>query len=651
MVRVSPYAAVGEAPITEVRWDAGFWGDRVAQLASTAIPSMWTRVLNDPSVGHAFANFRIAAGLEEGRHAGPPFFDGDLYKWLEAAASTYAATRDAELERLMAEVVPVIALAQRADGYLHTPVLIAQRRADGSVRELSDRLHFEVYNLGHLMTAACRHHIATGSDELLAVARRAADYLRGYFADPTPERAKNSICPSHYMGLVDLGRATGEAAYVRLAASLIDMRSLIRDGTDDNQDRIPFRQQRKAVGHAVRANYLYAGAADVLAETGDETLREPLEAIWADVTGTKLLVTGGAGVLYDGVSPDGADDHDAIQRVHQAYGRPYQLPALTAYDETCANIGNALWNWRMFKLTGEARFLEVVETVLYNSMLVGISLDGTRFSYRNALRQVDDLPFHLRWSRTRERFITSYCCPPNVLRTIAASATWAYGASDAGAWVNLYGSSTLDTTLPGGEPLRVVQRTGYPWDGAVEITVERAPARPLALHLRIPAWAHGASIRMNSRPAGVDAVPGAFARIERAWSAGDRLELDLPMRPRLLVAHPLAEEIRNQVAVARGPVVYCLESKDLPGGVRVSDIVMPSDVALRESRGTGPFGGMVLLSARALRHEVEGGPQRELYRTLGRHALRRQDVTMIPYFAWDNRGLSEMSTWLPVRWA
>ena len=502
------------------------------------------------------------------------------------------------------------------------------------------------------MTAACRHRQATGSDELLAVARRAADYLRGYFANPTPERAKNSICPSHYMGLVDLApghrrrlvRAPGRVAHRHARPHQPTARTTTRTGSRSGR-------QRQAVGHAVRANYLYAGAADVLAETGDQTLREPLEAIWADVTGTKLLVTGGAGALYDGVSPDGADDHNAIQRIHQAYGRPYQLPAITAYNETCANIGNALWNWRMFKLTGEARFVDVVENVLYNSVLVGISLDGTRFSYRNALRQERDLPFHLRWSRTRERFITSYCCPPNVLRTIAGSAAWAFGASAAGVWVNLYGASTLDTTLPGGEPVRLVQRTDYPWDGAVEIAFERAPGRAFAVNLRIPGWARGASIRVNGRRAGVEAEPGTYARLERTWAAGDRVEIDLPMRPRLLVAHPLAEEIRNQVAVARGPLVYCLESKDLPDGMQVSDVVMPSDAVFEERKGEGVFDGMVLLSTRALRLDVEGGPQRELYRTLGRHTLRRQDATLIPYFAWDNRGSSEMSTWLPVRWA
>jgi uncharacterized protein len=284
-------------------------------------------------------------------------------------------------------------------------------------------------------------------------------------------------------------------------------------------------------------------------------------------------------------------------------------------------------------------------------VLVGISLDGTRFSYRNALRQERELPFHLRWSRTRERFITSYCCPPNVLRTIAGSAAWAFGASAAGVWVNLYGASTLDTTLPGGEPVRITQRTDYPWGGEVRIEVERAPGRAFTVNLRIPGWARGASIRVNGRRAGAAAEPGTYARLERTWAAGDRVEIDLPMRPRLLVAHPLAEEIRNQVAVARGPLVYCLESKDLPDGVRVSDVVMPSDAVFGERKGTGVFDGMVLLSTRALRLEVEGGPQRELYRALGRHTLRRQDATLIPYFAWDNRGLSEMSTWLPVRWA
>jgi DUF1680 family protein len=295
--------------------------------------------------------------------------------------------------------------------------------------------------------------------------------------------------------------------------------------------------------------------------------------------------------------------------------------------------------------------MDVVETVLYNGMLAGVSLDGTRFFYRNALRRERELPFHLRWSDARERFITSYCCPPNLLRAIAGSAAWAYGASPAGVWVNLYGSSELATMLPDAARVRLRQRTDYPWDGRVELTVEAAPSRPLAIQLRVPGWARGASILVNGKPADSTPVPGSYVSLERGWSPGDRVDLQLPVRPRLLVSHPLVEETRNQVAVARGPLVYCLESCDLPEGVSVSDVLLPSDITWAERRGDGVLAGMVLLEGKALRLEASGNSPDQLYRELPRgHRLRPQQVRLVPYFAWDNRGRGEMSVWLAVRW-
>jgi DUF1680 family protein len=288
------------------------------------------------------------------------------------------------------------------------------------------------------------------------------------------------------MGLVDLYRATGKRQYLDLVVRLVEMRALMEGGGDDNQDRIPFRRQTQALGHAVRANYLFAGVADVFSETGDPTLLPPLEAVWRSVVLHKMHVTGGCGAMYDGASPDGAKDQKTITRVHQAYGREYQLPNLTAHDETCANIGNALWNWRMLRLTGEARFADVVERVIYNSMLAGISLDGTRFFYTNALRRVAEMPFELRWPRTREPFLSCFCCPPNVVRMIAQISRWAYSVSPDRLWVNLYGGNVLATRLPDGSAVRLRQETDYPWKGQVTITIEGALKKTFALMLRIP---------------------------------------------------------------------------------------------------------------------------------------------------------------------
>jgi DUF1680 family protein len=685
MAKFSPHAAVGEISIGEMRWTSGFWAERLGVCRSSMIPAMW-KILSDDSLSHAFANFRIAAGLQKGEHSGPPFFDGDLYKWLESVASMFAATGDKALDSLMDEVVSVIAAAQRSDGYLHTPVIIAEKnkvalaaaapspeepapipdqegpaaapkaKPDCDVstgpapKALVDRLHFEVYNFGHLMTTACRHFEATGKRSLLDVAVRAADYLIGRFAVPDPNTAKNNICPSHYMGLIELYRITGETRFRDFAASLIDNRSLIVDGTDDNQDRIAFRDQRKAVGHSVRANYLYAGVADVYAETGDKSLLPALESIWDNVASTKTYITGATGALYDGVSPDGDEDHWSIQRIHQAYGREYQLPNTTAYNETCANIGNALWNWRMFRISGEARYMDVVETVLYNSMLSGISLDGTKYFYQNTLREERLMPVRLRWPRHRASYISSFCCPPNVVRTIAGSGTMAYGLTRDGVCVNLYGSSRLSTILEDGRRLSLSQESAYPWDGKVTVTLEEVPAEEFTVSLRIPSWAAGVSLvaEIDGRSKPQPCEPGSYAAVRASWKRGDRLLLDLPLRPRLLLAHPLVEESRNQAALMRGPLVYCLESADLPAGLGVKDILLPSDALFSETKGKDGLMGMTLLSCDGAILGTKGADG--LYRELAGYSIEAMPLRFVPYFTWDNRGPGEMSVWLPLLW-
>ena len=447
--------------------------------------------------------------------------DGDFYKFLEAVCAVYAVTRDPQLANILDQSVDAISRAQRNDGYLHTPVLIRARNGDAIAQPFQDRNHFEMYNMGHLMTAACLHHRVTGNDRFLSVARKTADFLCEAFREPSPELARNAVCPSHYMGLVELYRTTREPRYLELASKLFAMRSLVKDGGDDNQDRIPFAEQREAVGHAVRANYLCAGAADLFLETGDQNLRTPLEAIWRNVTEKKMYITGGCGALYDGASPDGSSDQQQITRVHQAYGRNYQLPNVTAHNETCAAVGSVLWNWRMFLATGEARYVDVLERALYNAVLSGVSLDGTDYFYVNPLRQIEPLPVPLRWSRTRVPFVTSYCCPPNVLRTIAEVNAYVYGKTDDAIWVNLYGGSKLTTTLAG-KPLELTQQTNYPWDGHVRLTIGSCPESEFAIRLRIPGWAESGSIRINSTPANSTRYAGHVCRNPQALEVGRR---------------------------------------------------------------------------------------------------------------------------------
>ncbi|OAM89676.1 glycoside hydrolase family 127 protein [Termitidicoccus mucosus] len=653
----SPFAKMYMVDLDDVKWTSGFWAERFDVCRDTMVPHLW-KIFQDDKGSHAWANYLIAAGLQKGDFSGPPFNDGDFLKWVEALAQVYAVTRDPAIDAQLDRIIEVVGKAQREDGYLHTQTIIPQRNG-GDVREFADREHFETYNMGHLMTAACVHHRATGKDSLLALARKAADYIDRLCKDKPRELARNAICPSHYMGVVELYRVTGEPRYLELARQLIEIRGLVPsgEGSDHNQDRMPFREMTAAVGHAVRANYLYAGVADVYSENGDTTLLGTLSTIAADVSGQKLYITGMTGALYDGASPDGVDytQHHAIKTVHQAYGRGYQLPNLTAYNETCATIGYAMWIWRMLQITGDARCADLFEQTLYNGVLPGISLEGRDYFYVNALKKLHDFKVPLRWSRTREPNIpASFCCPPNVVRTIAEAHNYVYSLSPDTLWVHLYAASELDTAWTDGGRIRLRQETGYPWDGAVRLTITEAPAKPVAIRLRIPGWLkEPASVRVAGKPAEGRPRPGSYFEIRRAWKPGDVIELDLPFGVELWEANPLVEETLDQVTVKYGPLVYCLESNDLPRDIRLQDVavraaghdhskchVVPATIA---------GAGMRAITLPAIALKRQPWQPDELYRRTGAARPEPFTLKLIPYYAWGNRGDAEMSVWLPVR--
>jgi hypothetical protein len=654
----SPHALMYMPDLGDVKWNGGLLGERFEACRQTMVPHLW-KIFRDDNESHAWSNFLIAAGLGQGRDGkfhGPPFNDGDFLKWLEALAQVYAVTREPALDAQMDEIIAVLAKAQRDDGYLHTRTIIAQRRGDANAKEFADREHFETYNMGHLMTTACVHFRATGKTSLLALARKAADYIE-HLCDTVPdELAQNAICPSHYMGVVELYRATREPRYLRLAQRLIEIRARVPAsvGGDQNQDRIPLAEQTEAVGHAVRANYLYAGAADLLAETDDAALNKALTAIAGDVATQKLYITGMTGALYDGASPDGSTKHNSIKTVHQAYGRDYQLPNLTAYNETCATIGYAMWTWRMLVLTGDARYADLFEQSLYNGVLAGISLGGTHYFYVNPLRKLRDFQWPLRWSRTRMPNIkSSFCCPPNVVRTIAEAQNYAYSLSPETLWVHLYAASTVDTRWLDGSRIKVRQETDYPWSGAIKLTIEAAPERSVALKLRIPGWLHygAASLHVNGELLDAPLRPGTYAEVRRTWHAGDVVELTLNFAPAFWEANPLVEETLNQTALRSGPLVYCVESNDLPPAVRLVDVaVSPREkhefaLVRREIAGTH----MMAIETPALVLARPGWSADELYRELGAAAPRPFRLTFVPYFAWGNRGDTDMTVWLSVR--
>ncbi|MHC4751427.1 MAG: aceric acid hydrolase [Planctomycetota bacterium] len=643
----SPYVELRSVDIDAVRWTGSFWAERFEVCHKMMIPNMW-HLLEDPEISHAYENFLVAAGLKQGNHRGPKWHDGDCYKWLEAAAFVYGITKNEKLNRQMDRIIEVIGKAQRDDGYIHTPVIISERQQTSPTHEFQNRLDFETYNMGHLMTCACTHYRATGKTTLLSIAEKAADFLYKTFKDSPQNLANNAICPSHYMGIVEMYRTVRDPKYLELAKGLIEIRDLVEAGTDHNQDRIPFREQIQAVGHAVRANYLYAGVADIYTETGDKSLLSALEEIWCDVTYRKMYVTGATGALYDGASPDGSKAHSSIQLVHQAYGRAYQLPNVTSYNESCATVGFALWNWRMLAITAQARFADMLELALYNGVLAAISLDGKEFFYTNPLRRVDDLPLELRWSRKREPYISCFCCPPNIVRTIAEVAAYAYSMSDDGIWINLYGSNVLDTKLSYGSKVKLVQQTEYPWEGTIRINVENAPQKEFSLFLRIPGWAEDSRITVNGKHAGDNLKSEQYFEISRLWSAGDVIELILPMPVQLIEANPIVEEVRNQVAVKRGPIVYCLESIDLPDGVQAKDVAISQTIKFQTHYDKDLLGGISVLKGQAL--ILSGSDWGEaLYRVMSPQKPRVVDIRMIPYYAWSNRGDSEMTVWIPLR--
>ncbi|OOV18183.1 glycoside hydrolase family 127 protein [Flavobacterium sp. LM4] len=642
----SPYSKLQSVGLQDVKWTNGFWKEQFDVETQNTLPYMWDLYHND-EVSHAYKNFEIAAGESKGTFKGPSFHDGDFYKIFEGMAATYAVTKDKKLDAEMDKAIALFAKAQRKDGYLHTPVLIDERWGTLGPEEVKKQLGFEKYNMGHLMTAACIHYRATGKTNFLNIAKGVADFLYDFYKKASPELARNAICPSHYMGIVEMYRTTKNPKYLELANNLIDIRGTTNDGTDDNQDRIPFRQQTTAMGHAVRANYLYAGVADLYAETGEKKLLDNLESIWDDVTYRKMYITGACGSLYDGVSPDGTSYNPTdVQKIHQAYGRPFQLPNATAHTETCANIGNVLWNWRMLQITGDAKYADIVELALYNSVLSGISLEGKEFFYNNPLNVSKDLPFKQRWSKEREGYIAlSNCCAPNVTRTIAEVSNYAYNFSKEGLYVNLYGSNNLNSTTLAGEKIEIEQQTNYPWDGKVTLKIVKAPKEVYTFLLRIPGWSQGTTIAVNGKNISDAIASGFYQKIAQKWKKGDVIELNIPMPVELMQANPLVEEVKNQVAVKRGPIVYCLESDQLPANTSINEVVL--DVNSKFTTDFIKIHDRQLLSITASSSiNNDTSWDKKLYKPISTKDNKEYSIKLIPYFAWGNHGKGEMSVWL-----
>ncbi len=628
---------VEPVPFTAVRCDDEFWKSRIETNRAISIPFAFEQCEQTGRVN----NFRRAAEVLKdtpGADRTPPALvwdDSDVFKVIEGAAYALSSRPDPALEAYLDGLVELIAAAQEPDGYLYTARTINPEKTPayaGSKRwELERQSSHELYNLGHLYEAAVAHLHATGKRDLLDVALKSADLL-----DRTFGPGKESIWPGHEvteMGLVKLYGVTGDDRYLALAKFLLDSRGPDGhegSGREYNQSHVPVVEQSEAVGHAVRATYLYAGMADVAAATGESSYIEALGRIWEDVVGRKLYVTGGIGATAQG----------------EAFGPAYDLPNLTAYSETCAAIGNVFWSHRLFLLHADARYIDVLERSLYNALLAGISLDGTAFFYENPLES-DGM-------HQRSPWFECACCPSNVARFLPTLPGYVYARQDDTIYVNLFVAGTAEIELGPGRVVKLSQETRYPWDGKVRLTVSTDSAAPFTIKVRIPGWARNevvpgdlygfvdgveesATIKLNGETVDLDMERG-YATLTRVWQRGDVIELDLPMPVRRVVAHERVEADRGRVALQRGPLVYCVEWPDNPDGA-VRNLVLPGDNTLTAEWAPDLLNGVVVLKGRALRQTGDDG---------GEVHLTEQDFTAIPYYAWAHRGSGEMLVWLPT---
>lgn len=634
--------------IGDCRWTDGFWANKFKACEESMLPYMGDLLCGD--IGHALNNFKIAAGMKEGEHQGMFWHDGDFYKWMEAAAYVYAHNRDEKIRQQLDEHIAIIAKAQMEDGYLQTQI---QLRPE--VDRYENRKYHEMYNTGHLLISACVHHRVTGQRNFLDIAVKHADLLYTIFFPETKQFGRFGFNQTQIMGLVELYRITNDKKYLQLAERFINRRGkfeVVHHPTTEGypigdmvQERVPLREASEAAGHAVLALYYYAGAADVYAETGEQALMEALDRLWESVTQKKMYVTGAVGQTHYGASSN-------RDKIEEGFIDDFMMPNMTAYNETCANLCNAMFSYRMLGLKGEAKYADIIELVLLNSGLSGISIEGKDYFYANPLRMIHDsraYNAHENATETpnREPYLECFCCPPNLVRTLAKLSTWAYSRSENGLAVNLYGANELNTELLDGSKIKVVQHTEYPWDGAVKITLKACKETAFDILLRIPDWAAEAGLSINGEKSTETIVAGTYLKINRQWKAGDVIELNLPMQIKLVEGHPRIEEVRNQVAVKRGPVVYCVESPDLPKETQILDVYLRADEHLEAQYLPEFLGGLSVISGKVyLRKDKQEG----LYRSAAKPQWEEHATQFVPYFAWSNRGLAEMTVFLPVLW-
>jgi len=633
---------VKPVPFTDVHLNDTFWAPRIEINRTVTIPFAFHKEEETGTIG----NFVRAAQslrhepLENHHYPRYPFDDSDVYKVIEGAAYTLSVHPDPKLEAYCDDLIQKIAAAQEPDGYLYTARTIDPLHPhpwSGAERWIYEGVNsHELYDLGHFYEAAVAYYQATGKRVMLDVALRSANLLAATFGP-----GKREIWPGHQvveMGLVKLCRVTGDRRYLDLAKFMLDSRG---PQSSEKGAGNPYVEANKRVieqtdapagGHAVRAMYMYSGMADVAALTGDTAYIDALDRIWNDVAGRKLHVTGGAGARAAG----------------ESFGEDYELPNLTAYNETCAAVGNDFWNHRLFLLHADSKYIDVMERTLYNGLISGVALDGVTFFYENPLEATG-----LAGKDQRSPWFGVPCCPGNITRFMASVPGYVYAQRGETLWVNLFAASTAAVKMDSGRTVQLTQQTRYPWEGAVRIFV--APDEPAAMtiRLRIPGWARNepipsdlyrfatpsreqVSLQVNGATTAIRLDQG-YAVITRIWKAGDTIELNLPMPVRRVVAHQNVVADRGRVALQRGPIVFAAEWVDNPGG-KVRNLMLPDQEPLHAEFRADLLKGVEVVRARAVALTRDAN---------GNLIRRREEVTFIPYNSWANRGRGQMMVWIP----
>jgi hypothetical protein len=636
--------AIKEVNFTQVKLSDNFWLPRIETNRTVTIPASFERCENTGRV----KNFVMAAQHQGKFCTRYPFDDTDIYKTIEGASFSLAVHPDKKLEAYVDSLIAIIKAAQEPDGYLYTARTIDPLHVGSWVGkerwEKERELSHELYNAGHMYEAAAAHFLATKKRNFLDIALKNADLVCSVFGP-----GKRSVAPGHEiieMGLVKLYRITKKTAYLNTAKFFIEARGHYpgydpksKDSWKNGsywQDSKPVVLQDEAVGHAVRAGYLYAAVADVAALTGDDSLTKAIDKIWENMVSKKIYVQGGLGAKGDG----------------ERYGENYELPNGDAYNETCADIAGVYWNYRMFLLHGDAKYIDVLEKMLYNGLISGIGLDGKSFFYTNAM-EIRNSFTHPDIERERSGWFECSCCPTNLTRLIPSVPGYMYAQKEDNLFVNLFINSTVELTV-NNKPVQVIQQNNYPWDGNLKFTINTAKPNAFNVLIRIPGWAQNSAIpsdlyKFETNAAAVTEIKingqkveysmqNGYAVIKSTWKKNDVVEVNLPMEIKKVLASENVKNDIGKVALQRGPIIYCAEWVD--NNSRTSNLIIPPGTVF-----TSEFNPSILNGVMTLKAQVPA----VIITNNDNVSTQRQSFTAIPYYSWANRGKGEMTVWFPTQ--